>query len=174
MPERSSSDDKLDEVLDETFPASDAPANTVETGVRVGEVPSSSGAVISNNAERSRLELTIDGRTAFLDYRQTPETFTILHTEVPVELRGRHHGEQLVEAARRACGRRVRPRAPICEGAGPRWAPLAFHQALEPRHVNRGVRINVRSPCLRPTALRPRGLDALSICSPPDAPWPSS
>ena len=101
MPERSSSDDKLDEVLDETFPASDPPANTVETGVRVGEVPSSSGAVISNNAERSRLELTIDGRTAFLDYRQTPETFTILHTEVPVELRGRHHGEQLVEAALR-------------------------------------------------------------------------
>lgn len=56
---------------------------------------------VSNNPERSRLELTVDGRTAFLDYRQTPETFTILHTEVPVELRGRHLGGQLVEAALR-------------------------------------------------------------------------
>jgi hypothetical protein len=29
-------EDKLDETLEETFPASDAPANTVETGVGVG------------------------------------------------------------------------------------------------------------------------------------------
>ena len=95
------SDDKLDETIDESFPASDPPANTVETGVRVGEIPSSSGPIVSDNTKRSRLELTIDGRTAFLDYRQTAETFTILHTEVPAELRGRHFGEQLVEAALR-------------------------------------------------------------------------
>jgi hypothetical protein len=100
-PERSSADDKLDETIDESFPASDPPANTVETGVRVGEVPGSSEAIVSNHPERSRLELTIDGLTAFLDYRQTPETFTILHTEVPVELRGRHFGERLVDAAMR-------------------------------------------------------------------------
>lgn len=29
-------EDKLDETLEETFPASDAPANTVETGIRIG------------------------------------------------------------------------------------------------------------------------------------------
>ncbi|HZR26684.1 MAG TPA: hypothetical protein VFA59_24030 [Vicinamibacterales bacterium] len=29
-------DEDLDEIIDETFPASDSPANTVETGVRVG------------------------------------------------------------------------------------------------------------------------------------------
>ena len=29
-------EDKLDETLNETFPASDAPANTTETGVRLG------------------------------------------------------------------------------------------------------------------------------------------
>jgi hypothetical protein len=29
----------LDETLDETFPASDPPANTVETGIRVGATP---------------------------------------------------------------------------------------------------------------------------------------
>jgi predicted GNAT family acetyltransferase len=99
-PDRSS-DDKLDETIDESFPASDAPANPVDRAVRVGEIPPSSGLVVSNNPERSRLELTIDGQMAFLDYRQTPATFTILHTEVPVELRGRHFGERLVDAAMR-------------------------------------------------------------------------
>ena len=33
-------DAKLDETIEETFPASDAPANTVETGIRTGEVAS--------------------------------------------------------------------------------------------------------------------------------------
>jgi hypothetical protein len=32
-------DDALDEIADETFPASDPPANTVETGIRVGTIP---------------------------------------------------------------------------------------------------------------------------------------
>jgi hypothetical protein len=32
-------DRDLDEILDETFPASDPPANTVETGIRVGAMP---------------------------------------------------------------------------------------------------------------------------------------
>ena len=32
-------DRDLDEILDETFPASDPPANTVETGIRVGAIP---------------------------------------------------------------------------------------------------------------------------------------
>jgi len=33
-------DAKLDETIEETFPASDAPANTVETGIRTGEAAS--------------------------------------------------------------------------------------------------------------------------------------
>ena len=36
---RSKADQALDETLEESFPASDAPANTVETGIRTGEVP---------------------------------------------------------------------------------------------------------------------------------------
>ena len=36
--QREKRDDQLDETIDESFPASDAPANTVETGVGVGEV----------------------------------------------------------------------------------------------------------------------------------------
>ena len=42
-PERSSRR-QADETIDESFPASDPPANTVETGVRVGEVPGSVGS----------------------------------------------------------------------------------------------------------------------------------
>jgi hypothetical protein len=34
--DRSAGDRELDETLEETFPASDAPGNTVETGIRVG------------------------------------------------------------------------------------------------------------------------------------------
>jgi hypothetical protein len=38
MPEDQPRDDSdLEEALEETFPASDAPANTVETGIQVGE-----------------------------------------------------------------------------------------------------------------------------------------
>jgi hypothetical protein len=37
---RDHKDDRdLDEILDDTFPASDPPANTVETGIRVGQMP---------------------------------------------------------------------------------------------------------------------------------------
>jgi hypothetical protein len=36
-------DEALDETLEETFPASDAPANTGETGIRVGTPPRSEG-----------------------------------------------------------------------------------------------------------------------------------
>jgi hypothetical protein len=42
------SDDRdLDETLDETFPASDPPANTVETGIRIGT---------GSSAPRGRIE----------------------------------------------------------------------------------------------------------------------
>ena len=33
-------DETIDETIEETFPASDAPANTVETGTHVGPPPS--------------------------------------------------------------------------------------------------------------------------------------
>ena len=96
MTTRRAEDDALDETLDETFPASDAPANTVETGIRlkVPEAPS-----VADNRASSRLELTIDDQTAFLAYERTPRSFVIEHTEVPPALRGRHLGDVLVKAA---------------------------------------------------------------------------
>src|SRR5262249_26971260 len=71
-----SEDDKLDEALEETFPASDAPANTVETGIRTGAPLTA--AVIDNRAA-NRFELTIDGHTAFLAYERTHDALTLVH-----------------------------------------------------------------------------------------------
>jgi hypothetical protein len=91
-------EEKLDETIEESFPASDPPANTPETGIQIGRVPSADAGVLDNTA-RHRLELVVDGQTAFLDYQRTGDTFTIVHTEVPPELRGRRIGDRLVEAA---------------------------------------------------------------------------
>lgn len=98
-PKTQHDDEKLDETLDETFPASDPPANTVEIGIRTGESPASEPPVVSDNRARSRFELTVEGQTAFLVYEQTDNTLTIVHTEVPTPLRGRHLGERLVDFA---------------------------------------------------------------------------
>jgi len=89
-------DDKLDETIEETFPASDAPGNTsVIARLPATELLSQ----ISDNRARNRFELASDGHTAFLAYERTTDSLTLLHTEVPVELRGRHLGEALVEGA---------------------------------------------------------------------------
>lgn len=96
---RDHDEDKLDETLDESFPASDAPANTVETGIHTGDPSLPSTPSILDNRGDKRFELTIDGHTAFLAYDRTRETLTLVHTEVPKQLRGRHLGETLVDAA---------------------------------------------------------------------------
>ena len=93
-----SEDDKLDEALEETFPASDPPANTVETGIRTGD-PKPLAAAVADNRAANRFEVTIDGHTAFLVYERTHDALTLVHTEVPDPLRGRHVGDALVEAA---------------------------------------------------------------------------
>ncbi len=94
---RSAGDRKVDETLEETFRASDAPANTVETGPRVGPVPLSSS--VTDNREASRFELVVDGQTAVLMYERTPTSLVLVHTEVPPSLRGRHFADALAKAA---------------------------------------------------------------------------
>jgi predicted GNAT family acetyltransferase len=92
-------DSKVDEALEQTFPASDAPANTVETGIRIAiPLPTDIGDVTDNTAQ-SRFELNVDGHVAYLEYERTSNTLTLLHTEVPPEIRGRHIADRLVEAA---------------------------------------------------------------------------
>ena len=94
---RPAGDRKLDETLEETFPASDAPANTVETGTRLGPVPLSSS--VTDNREASQFELVVDGQTAVLTYERTATSLVLVHTEVPPSLRGRHLADTLAKAA---------------------------------------------------------------------------
>ena len=66
--------------------------------------------LVSDNPALKRFELTVDGLTAYLAYERTDKTFTLVHTEVPEPLRGRHIGEALVKAALeegRAAGLRI-------------------------------------------------------------------
>ena len=96
MTTRPTDEQALDETIAESFPASDAPGNTVETGIRVAAPASAS---VIDNREASRFELTVDGQTAFMQYERTPKSFVLVHTEVPAALRGQHLGDVLVRAA---------------------------------------------------------------------------
>ena len=90
-------DEELDETLVETFPASDAPANTVETGIRVDASPTPASVI--DNPQAQRFELIVDGETAVLEYQRTPRSLVLVHTEVPPALRGRHLADVLAKAA---------------------------------------------------------------------------
>lgn len=94
---RSARDRELDETLEETFPASDAPANTVETGTSIRPLPLS--PAVTDNREASQFELVVDGQTAVLTYERTPKSLVLVHTEVPPLLRGRHLADALAKAA---------------------------------------------------------------------------
>jgi predicted GNAT family acetyltransferase len=96
----SSDDAKLDEALQETFPASDPAAHTVETGIRTDEPVMEIDSVVDNRA-RHRFEAQLNGEIAFLEYERTDDALTLVHTEVPAALRGHHVGDALVEAALR-------------------------------------------------------------------------
>jgi predicted GNAT family acetyltransferase len=87
---------QLDETIEESFPASDPPANTVETGIRSGGA-SLAGAVVDNR-EAHRFELAVDGKTATLAYERTPTSLVLVHTQVPPSLRGRHIADTLAKA----------------------------------------------------------------------------
>jgi len=90
-------DSKLDETLDETFPASDPPANTGETGIRLAI--DDAAAPVKDNHDLHRFEIEVDGQTAVLVYERTPKSLVLVHTEVPPALRGRHLGDALARVA---------------------------------------------------------------------------
>jgi predicted GNAT family acetyltransferase len=78
--------DNLDHTLEESFPASDAPANTVVTGVRVGP---STELLVRDNPEDSQLETSVDGQLATLRYERHPHAVVLVETMVPPAVRGR-------------------------------------------------------------------------------------
>jgi hypothetical protein len=93
-------DRELDEALEETFPASDPPANTPETGTRVGPAPApDQPRGVTDNRLQHRFELSVDGATSILNYERTSTSMVLVHTEVPPALRGRHIADQLAKAA---------------------------------------------------------------------------
>jgi predicted GNAT family acetyltransferase len=78
--------DKLDNTIEESFPASDAPANTIVTGARIGPP---TAFIVRDNPEESRLETEVDGQIATLRYERHPHAVVLVETDVPSALRGR-------------------------------------------------------------------------------------
>jgi uncharacterized protein len=69
---------------------------------------------ITDNPERSRLEITADGHLADLRYRRNGNRLVIIHTGVPTELEGRGIGGQLVAAAVDRAARDGMTIVPLC------------------------------------------------------------
>ena len=74
-----------------------------------------------DNTALSRFELDADGVTAFMTYRVAGNVMTLMHTETPVEARGRGIASQLIagvldEVRRR--GLKIVPRCPL-------WPPMS-------------------------------------------------
>lgn len=90
---------KLDETIEQTFPASDAPANTVETGIRVGLLHPAPALAVRDNVDASRFEIAVDGQIAFLLYERKADAIVLVHTEVPASLSGRGLGSALAKFA---------------------------------------------------------------------------
>lgn len=87
----------LDETIEESFPASDPPGNTVELGIHVHPVAPTDGIVVTDNTASSRFEAHVDGHVAYLQYERRPDAFVLVHTEVPQALGGRGIGGRLAE-----------------------------------------------------------------------------
>ena len=71
---------------------------------------------VRDNKDRHRLELAVDGHTAFSQYKLAPGTITFLHTEVPKELEGQGIGSRLAQGAlelARANGLKVVAKCPF-------------------------------------------------------------
>jgi predicted GNAT family acetyltransferase len=71
---------------------------------------------VRDNASLHRYELEVDGFTAFVRYRRTPDAIRFIHTEVPEGLAGKGIGSRLarhVLDAARAEGLHVVPVCPF-------------------------------------------------------------
>jgi uncharacterized protein len=73
---------------------------------------------VTRNDARHRYEATVDGHTGVLTYRETDGRVTLIHTEVPPELRGRGVADALARAALEDARQRrllVRPLCPFVQ-----------------------------------------------------------
>ncbi len=63
------------------------------------KVESMAAESVRNNKAQSRFELDVEGTVAFANYRLTPSSVIITHTETPRALRGRGIASELVQGA---------------------------------------------------------------------------
>jgi uncharacterized protein len=71
--------------------------------------------VVTDQPQRSRYELAIEGEVAFIDYQRAGKLRVLTHAEVPAGLRGRGIAAELTAGALelvRAQGERVEARCP--------------------------------------------------------------
>jgi predicted GNAT family acetyltransferase len=72
-------------------------------------------ADVTNNKQKSRFEITVDGHTAVMEYMPSDGQIAVTHTEVPDALEGQGLGSMLAKAAlehARSNGLKV---VPYCE-----------------------------------------------------------
>lgn len=71
---------------------------------------------VTNNTEKHRFELAVDGHIAATYYKIADGVITFIHTEVPAELGGKGIGSKLIKGALdqvRADGLKVIPQCPF-------------------------------------------------------------
>ena len=73
-----------------------------------------SDAVVTDNQDDSRLEISVDGHLAELVYRTRAGRLILVHTEVPEALGGRGLGGELVRAAMRKAAAEGMSLVPLC------------------------------------------------------------
>ncbi|MCJ8210997.1 N-acetyltransferase [Mucilaginibacter sp. RS28] len=68
-----------------------------------------------NNEAIHNFELVVDGHRAFIDYRTKDNRIYLVHTEVPVELKGRGVGDAIVLKAFHYIEERGLKMVPLCK-----------------------------------------------------------
>lgn len=93
---------------------------------------------VTNNEEASRLEVKLDGETAFADYRITRGGIVFPHTVVPDAFEGRGIGSALVRAGLKMAKDKDLPVIPTCSFfAGWIVKHPEFIEQVHPRYRDR-------------------------------------
>lgn len=69
---------------------------------------------VVKNEEAKKFQLTVDGYTAFIDYKERNQVITLIHTESPEELAGRGVATALIEKTLTYLEENVYTLVPLC------------------------------------------------------------
>lgn len=69
---------------------------------------------VIKNEDAKRFQLTVDGYTAFIDYKERNDVITLIHTESPEELAGRGVATALIEKTLAFIERNEYTLVPLC------------------------------------------------------------